>query len=470
MRFIALLLLLSGSAFQYLMAQYAIGHTTLTFNDPARTGGYGSGGGPGRQIQTEVYYPAVTSGDNVALAPSAFPLIVFGHGFAMSWDAYQNVWEAYVPAGYVVAFPRTEGGLIPGPSHGDFALDLKLVETKMQALNASVTSLFYQHLVPNSAIAGHSMGGGATILAGDNTSTTLKTIIGMAPAETTPSAISGAPNVSVPALIFSGSSDGVTPPIDHHQPIYDALGSDCKTFVSITGGAHCYFANSNFNCDFGETTSSTGITVTRDEQQQITYRLLLPWLDFYLYENCDAFNAFNDSLTSVSGITNQQTCSYTPLTVSDVLTHINLGGDGAIDLTVTGGSGTISFNWSNSATTEDLTNLSEGTYTVEVSDDYCTFEGSYLILGPAGLDQSEFQWVLYPNPAKEVLTISGFPETADDYCIQVQDVLGRTLKLDWIDSGVSAYQLVVSDLAPGNYQLVLSAKNGWSEVIRFSIQ
>jgi hypothetical protein len=27
------------------IAQYAIGHQTITFNDPSRTGGFGSGGG-----------------------------------------------------------------------------------------------------------------------------------------------------------------------------------------------------------------------------------------------------------------------------------------------------------------------------------------------------------------------------------------------------------------------------------------
>jgi hypothetical protein len=35
-------------------SQYQIGHTTPIFNDPARTGGFESGGGSGRQIQTEI--------------------------------------------------------------------------------------------------------------------------------------------------------------------------------------------------------------------------------------------------------------------------------------------------------------------------------------------------------------------------------------------------------------------------------
>ena len=40
---------------------YKVGHTSITFNDPTRSGGYGSGGGPGRQIGSEIYYPADNS-------------------------------------------------------------------------------------------------------------------------------------------------------------------------------------------------------------------------------------------------------------------------------------------------------------------------------------------------------------------------------------------------------------------------
>lgn len=297
-------ILLSFSTF----AQYPIGSTTITFNDASRTGGYGSGGGSGRQIQTEVYYPAIAAGVDASVASGVFPVITFGHGFAMSWDAYQNIWEHYVPLGYIVVFPRTEGSLFPAPSHGDFGLDLKLVDEKMQLLNSNAASPFYQKISSNSAIMGHSMGGGATILAGAG-NTSIETIIGFAPAETTPSAIAAAPNVTVPAIIFSGSQDGVTPPNDNHLPIYDGLASSCKSFVSLIGGGHCYFANTNFNCDFGETTSSTGITITRTEQQTRTYSVLDPWLDYILKGNSAAYSTYLTALDAMpTEIVSQTTC------------------------------------------------------------------------------------------------------------------------------------------------------------------
>lgn len=281
---------------------YTIGHTTVTFNDPARTGGFGSGGGSGRQMQTEIYYPATSQGENTPLAQGQFPVIVFGHGFVMTWDVYNNLWENLVPKGYVMAFLRTEGSI--SPSHDDFGLDLRQVANKMQELNSNSNSIFYQALTNKTAIMGHSMGGGSTILAGANNAN-ITTIIGLAPAETNPSAVAAAANVTVPALIFSGASDGVTPPADHHIPIYNALNSTCKYFINVVNGSHCYFANTSFTCDFGE--SSPG-SLSRLEQQDIANDFLGQWLDYTLKSNSSSFSTFNDSLDASNRVTYLKSC------------------------------------------------------------------------------------------------------------------------------------------------------------------
>ncbi len=87
---------------------------------------------------------------------------------------------------------------------------------------------------------------------------------------------------------------------------------------------------------------------------------------------------------------NTSTCSFnviinpTPeLSVSTTDVSCNSAGDGAIDLTVTNGSVPYSYSWSNGASTEDLTSLQPGSYSVQVTDlNGCSASISALITEP----------------------------------------------------------------------------------------
>lgn len=382
---------------------YAIGHTTITFNDPARTGGFGSGGGSGRQIQSEIYYPATIAGDDVAAAMGDFPVIVFGHGFVMSWDAYQNIWDELVPQGYIMVFPRTEGGF--SPSHSEFGLDLALLVTKMQEQNSEPASIFESHVAPKSAIMGHSMGGGASFLAAAS-NTSIETVIGLAPAETNPSAVAAAALVTVPALIFSGSSDAVTPPVDHHLPIYNSIASNCKNFVSIIGGAHCYFANSNFNCDFGEGSSGGSITITRAEQHQILFDIVTPWLNFKLKGMCDAGSEFNQLLDNDTRIVATKECTGSSAPIN---TAISSNGN-----TLTSASTTASYQWldcnNNYALINGETNSSitppAGNYAVQLTENGCVDTSECVLVSVTDLYENPLnQARVYPNPSSGMVNI-----------------------------------------------------------------
>lgn len=65
--------------------------------------------------------------------------------------------------------------------------------------------------------------------------------------------------------------------------------------------------------------------------------------------------------------------------------------DGAIDLTITGGTSPYTYSWSDGSTTEDLLNLSAGTYDIEVADaNGCTAMNSISLTGGAPIALGSF--------------------------------------------------------------------------------
>jgi len=299
-----MILVMSASVF----AQYPVGNRTVTYTDPDRGG---------RSVETVFYYPATVAGANQPFAIGDFPLIVFGHGFSMGQDAYGNFVSALVPHGYILAFPTTEGGM--SPSHGAFGADLEFLvrRIKMEGAN-NVASFLYGHVGETSALMGHSMGGGSSFLAAAN-NMNINALINFAAAETNPSAIAAAANVHVPVLMLIGQNDGVTPPATHQIPMYNALGSLCKTMITIQGGGHCYFANYNLACSTGETFTSPQPTITRAQQHSVVNDFLLPYLNFILKGDQAQRQLFQDSLVASNRITYTQSCSGTDLALASIV-------------------------------------------------------------------------------------------------------------------------------------------------------
>ena len=279
---------------------YGIGHTSITFTDASRGN---------RSIACEIYYPATSAGDNTPMVSGKqFPSISFGHGFVMTWDAYKNVWNAIVPQGFIMIFPKTEGNT--APSHSEFGKDLSFVISALESQSKLASSLFFEHVDTIHGVMGHSMGGGAAFLAAEK-SNKIKFLATLAPADTKPSAIAAAAKLSIPSLIIAGGNDCVTPPKDHQIPMYDSLRSACKTLVSINGGSHCQMADDNFLCNFGEATCSPKATISRSEQHQIQFQFLVPWLKHHLLKDPTAGKTF-DSVTNKSTVVNiQKNCVLT---------------------------------------------------------------------------------------------------------------------------------------------------------------
>jgi hypothetical protein len=89
------------------------------------------------------------------------------------------------------------------------------------------------------------------------------------------------------------------------------LASPCKTFVSITGGSHCQFAESNFYCELGEVGAPDPL-IDRDTQHALTEAFVLPWLDFHLKGEDASWWEFEDSLATCGAITYQHDCDGIP--------------------------------------------------------------------------------------------------------------------------------------------------------------
>ena len=152
---------------------FAVGIRTLTFVDPSRTVRI-PGGKPGpRTLVTVIRYPAAGPASRVdapGAAPAStagpFPLVIFGHGFAVTPGPYAALLQAWARAGYVVAapiFPLGNANAPGGPNESDIVnqpRDMSFVISRMLALSSAHSGLF-AGLISRSetAVSGQSDGG-----------------------------------------------------------------------------------------------------------------------------------------------------------------------------------------------------------------------------------------------------------------------------------------------------------------------
>lgn len=292
-----ILYLLILGLYSNLKAQpFAIGHLQQSFTDSSRSN---------RSIPCEIYYPATAAGNNTPKASGKFPVVVFGHGFVMAWSAYDIFWKAIVPKGYIMVFPTTESSF--SPSHINLGKDMAFLTSAMKLEGNKNSSFFFGAVDSTTAVMGHSMGGGCSFLAMQQDSS-ITAMASFAAAVTNPSSVTAAADIKKPTLVFSGANDCVAPPTDHQIPMYNALTSTCKTFLSITGGNHCQFASTNINCSFGQGTCTPQATINATTQQTIMFERLIPWLNYYLKKDCAAADSFQNILATSGAVVSQQNC------------------------------------------------------------------------------------------------------------------------------------------------------------------
>lgn len=237
-----------------------------------------------------------------AEAQAARPLVVIGHGFAMTSSDYDDLSAELVAAGFTVALVDTESGL--APSHADFGLDMAFVA----AHAAEEVGGDLEGLISDvSALVGHSMGGGAAWLGAAAMGESLGAVVGWAPAETTPSALAAATDIAAPTLVISGTADAITPQATQHLPLFDALSpATCRAFASLEEGGHCGFADSGTLCDLGEFGFSG---MSRAIQQFHTAALTIAWLQHHLLGAPEAWSDFEAHGEAEAAVSLDITCS-----------------------------------------------------------------------------------------------------------------------------------------------------------------
>jgi hypothetical protein len=155
--------------------------------------------------------------------------------------------------------------------------------------------------------------------------------------------------------------------------ITDSTSLNCNAFFYI-------YYNPNGSISFIDSSNtSTGITawnwVVYDQLQNTVFTSTSQYPVFV--PNGNGTYTATLTITTAGGTTCSYTYTFTisntsPCTLSasiDIIPVSVIGGsDGAIDLTVSGGTAPYSFMWNTGQTTEDITGLSSGTYTAVIYD------------------------------------------------------------------------------------------------------
>jgi len=197
---------------------------------------------------------------------------------------------------------------------------------------------------------------------------------------------------------------------------------------------------------FGSATGAINLSVSGG---QVPYKFL--WTEGKTTEDIQNISAG----TYIVTVSDANNCTATatviisqpaaPITITSTKTDIlNFGASsGLIDLKIAGGRAPYAYSWDNGKTTEDLTNLTAGTYSVIVTDSFgCTAKATIIITQPAALELT----VLKSN-------VSCFGSSTGSISLNVKGGIapftfkwntGQTTK-DLLAIGSGSYKIIVTD-------------------------
>jgi len=210
-------------------SSFAVGLRVLRLLDTSRTIELPNGTSEPRTLLTYVRYPALgaSGGTDVPNAPPAradgpFPLVIFGHGFAVTPALYARMLQSWAHAGYVVVapvFPLENRNAPGGPDESDLVnqpADMSFVISRMLAASGAGSGPLGGLINPKQiAVTGQSDGGDTALaVAYDPTfrDPRVSAAVILSGAEMPGVGGFAFPRGSPPLLATQGTADTVNPP------------------------------------------------------------------------------------------------------------------------------------------------------------------------------------------------------------------------------------------------------------------
>ncbi|MGZ3142183.1 dienelactone hydrolase family protein [Lentzea chajnantorensis] len=168
------------------------------------------------------------------------PAVAFGHGWMQPVRRYHGLLRHLASWGVVAAAPAVERG----PLLSARVLSANLLTTLDICTGVRLGTGDISVDPTRLALAGHSMGGGAAVLAASS-SPKVRAVVTLAATETRPSALDAARSVSAPGLHLAAGEDRIAPPVGHSEAIATAWGGPVQlrllpkaSHLGFTEGRH----------------------------------------------------------------------------------------------------------------------------------------------------------------------------------------------------------------------------------------
>jgi hypothetical protein len=249
-------------------------------------------------------------------------------------------------------------------------------------------------------------------------------------------------------------------------------GNNCvSTFVSTisqpTAGINLVPTSTNILCN-GAGNGTAGVTATGGTGLY-TYN----WSNSSSNANLSFLQAGTYSVT----VTDANGCSATvpaftitepsALTVAATVNDVTVfgGTDGSVNLGVSGGTGSYTYNWSNGATTQNINGLAAGIYSVTISDaNGCQFVENATVDQPSSITLAGFDdlssLALYPNPGENILYIESTELNGVDVNIKMFAVDGKLVKALSFTRAYGLIEISTVELPSGVYYITLQTEKG----------